>query len=241
MGGRGTVSELATTRSEYSTRKHKKIPLQYYPYQYASTRSGTRPQLTWSGVTPEQTLQRFEQTGAYLRGHFRLTSGLHSPEYLQCALVLQYPHIAEELGRALATAIGESKVDLVAAPAIGGLSIGHEVAKALGARFIFTERDPATRAMSLRRGFQVKPGERAIVIEDVVTTGGSSREVIDVLNAVGAEVLAAGSIIDRSGGQVELGVRRVALATLNVQTYPESDCPMCRKGDPVVKPGSRPV
>jgi orotate phosphoribosyltransferase len=191
-------------------------------------------------LTPEQTLQRFEQTGAYLRGHFRLTSGLHSPEYLQCALVLQYPPLAEEIGRALASAIGEKDVDVVAAPAIGGLSIGHEVARALGARFVFTERDAATRAMSLRRGFHVQPGERAVVIEDVVTTGGSSREVIEVLRAAGARVLAAGSIIDRSGGDADVGVRRVALATLNVQTFSEAECPMCRAGQPVVKPGSRP-
>lgn len=192
-------------------------------------------------LTPEQTLQKFEETGAYLRGHFRLTSGLHSPEYLQCALVLQHPKIAEQLGCALAAAIGEEKVDVVAAPAVGGLSIGHEVARALNSRFIFTERDPATRTMSLRRGFRVEPGERVVVVEDVVTTGGSSREVIDVLRQAGAEVLAAGSIIDRSGGQADIGVRRVALATLNVQTYPEADCPMCRAGQPVVKPGSRPV
>jgi orotate phosphoribosyltransferase len=191
-------------------------------------------------VTPEQTLQRFEQTGAWLRGHFRLTSGLHSPGYMQCALVLQHPQIAEELGKALAEAIGEN-ADVVAAPAIGGLTIGHEVARALKARFIFTERDPATRTMSLRRGFGIKPGERAVVIEDVVTTGGSSREVVDVLNAAGARVLAAGSIVDRSGGRADIGVRRVALATLDLPVWPESECPLCKAGEPVVKPGSRPA
>jgi orotate phosphoribosyltransferase len=191
-------------------------------------------------VTPEQTLQRFEQTGAWLRGHFRLTSGLHSPGYMQCALVLQHPQIAEEFGKALAQAIGED-ADVVAAPAIGGLAIGHEVARALKARFIFTERDPATRTMSLRRGFGIKPGERAIVIEDVVTTGGSSREVVDVLNAAGARVLAAGSIVDRSGGRADIGVRRVALATLDLPVWPESECPLCKAGEPVVKPGSRPA
>lgn len=191
-------------------------------------------------LSPEQTLELFKETGAYLRGHFRLTSGLHSPEYLQCALVLQHPRIAERLGSALAAAIDEP-VDVVVSPAIGGLIIGHEVARALNARAIFTERDAATRVMSLRRGFQIRPGERAVVIEDVVTTGGSSREVIEVVNAAGGVVVAAGSIMDRSGGRADLKVRRVALATLDVQTWSESDCPMCQAGEPVVKPGSRPA
>lgn len=191
-------------------------------------------------LSPDQTLDLFKETGAYLRGHFRLTSGLHSPEYLQCALVLQHPRIAERLGSALAAAIDEP-VDVVVSPAIGGLIIGHEVARALNARAIFTERDAATRVMSLRRGFQIRPGERAVVIEDVVTTGGSSREVIEVVNAAGGVVVAAGSIMDRSGGRADLKVRRVALATLDVQTWSESDCPMCQAGEPVVKPGSRPA
>ena len=191
-------------------------------------------------LNSEQTLDLFRQTGAYLRGHFRLTSGLHSPEYLQCALVLQHPDFAEQLGAALAAAIGGA-ADVVVSPAVGGLIIGHEVARALRVRAIFTERDAATRAMSLRRGFRLEPGERAIVIEDVITTGGSSREVIDVVTGAGANVVAAGSIMDRSGGRADFGVRRVALATLDVQSWPESDCPMCRAGEPVVKPGSRPV
>ena len=182
----------------------------------------------------------FKQTGAYLRGHFRLTSGLHSPEYLQCALVLQYPDYAAVLGEELAHRLGSyGKVNLVAAPAIGGLIIGHEVARHLGARFIFTERD-SSGAMALRRGFVVEQGESAVVVEDVVTTGGSSREVIDVVGAGGATVLAAGSIIDRSGGHVELGVPRAALATLKVITYPPDNCPLCQQGSPVTKPGSRP-
>jgi orotate phosphoribosyltransferase len=189
-------------------------------------------------LSPEQTLGHFEQTGAYLRGHFRLTSGLHSPEYLQCALVLQHPRIAERIGVALAAAIGE-RADVVASPAIGGLIIGHEVARALGARFLFTERDAATRVMSLRRGFQVSPGERVVVIEDVVTTGGSTRDVIDIMRAAGADVVAAGSIVDRSGGAADLGVRRVALVTLQVTTWTPEDCPLCAAGQPVTKPGSR--
>ena len=189
-------------------------------------------------------LSAFHDTGAYLRGHFRLTSGLHSPEYLQCALVLQYPQHAERFGRLLATEFRRIEpalnVAIVASPAIGGLIIGHEVARALGARFVFTERD-ASGKMVLRRGFAVEPGETAVVVEDVITTGGSSREVIDILKTAGARVLAAGSIIDRSGGAVDLRVPRAALKTMEVVAYREEDCPLCRAGSPVVKPGSRPV
>ena len=189
-------------------------------------------------------LSAFYETGAYLKGHFRLTSGLHSPEYLQCALVLQYPRHAEHFGRLLATEFRRLEparnVGVVASPAIGGLIIGHEVARALGARFIFTERD-ASGKMILRRGFSVEPGEVAVIVEDVVTTGGSSREVIDILTDAGARVIGAGSIIDRSGGAVDLGVPRVALKTMQVMSYPPDDCPLCRAGSPVVKPGSRPV
>jgi orotate phosphoribosyltransferase len=182
-------------------------------------------------------MDRFRDTGAYLKGHFRLTSGLHSEEYLQCALVLQHPAIAEQLGRELAAKF--EKPDMVVSPAVGGLIIGHEVARALGARFIFTERD-AEGKMTLRRGFSVRPGETAVVIEDVITTGGSTREVIEVLKTAGVYVAGAGSIIDRSGGAVELGVPRVALATLQVVAFPPEQCPLCRLGIAVEKPGSRP-
>ncbi len=189
-------------------------------------------------------LEIFRQTGAYLQGHFRLTSGLHSPEYLQCALVLQHPNHAERLGQALARALRDilpdSPVHVVASPAIGGLIIGHEVARALGARFLFAERDTEGK-MTLRRGFSVQPGESAVVVEDVVTTGGSTREVVDLLAGAGARVLAAGSIIDRSGGQADVGSPRIALATLQVIAYPPEECPLCRQGQPVTKPGSRPV
>jgi orotate phosphoribosyltransferase len=189
-------------------------------------------------------LSAFHETGAYLKGHFRLTSGLHSPEYLQCALVLQYPKHAEHFGGLMANEFRRVEPTLnagvVASPAIGGLIIGHEVARALSARFVFTERD-ATGKMVLRRGFSVEPGEVAVVVEDVVTTGGSSREVIDILKEAGARVIGAGSIIDRSGGAADLGVPRVALKTMQVVSYPPDDCPLCRAGSPVVKPGSRPV
>jgi orotate phosphoribosyltransferase len=184
----------------------------------------------------DPTLEVFKKTGAYLQGHFRLTSGLHSNQYLQCALVLQHPEIAENLGVQLARRI--PACDLVASPAIGGLIIGHEVARALECRFLFAERENGK--MTLRRGFSVEPGERAVVIEDVVTTGGSTLEVIGVLRAAGAEVLGAGSIIDRSGGRVDLGVHRVALATLDTAVWKPEECPLCREGTPLVKPGSRP-
>ncbi len=186
-------------------------------------------------------LDLFRSTGAYLRGHFRLTSGLHSPEYLQCARVLQYPAHAEELGRRLAEKVallaGSERVDLVASPAIGGLIIGHEVARALGARFVFAEREAGK--MTLRRGFEVAPGETAVVVEDVITTGGSTREVVESLRERGVRVLAAGSIIDRSGGAADAGVARTALETLRVVSYAPESCPLCAQGVPVIKPGSR--
>ena len=190
-------------------------------------------------------LQLFEETGAYLRGHFRLTSGLHSGEYLQCAKVLAYPPYAErfgcELAEKLRPLLRNSSAKVVVSPAIGGLIIGHEVARALGARALFTERDPATGEMTLRRGFEIGSGEPAGAIEDVVTTGGSTRDVIRVLKQAAVPVLAAGSIIDRSNGRAELGVPRVALETLNPVTYDPADCPLCREGIPIVKPGSRPM
>ena len=197
-------------------------------------------------MTPqaEPVLELFRSTGAYLQGHFRLTSGLHSAEYLQCALVLQHPAAAEKLGRLLAgelRRIVTEKIAVVVSPALGGLIIGHEVARALGTRHIFTERDPVTRRMLLRRGFTVGPNQVALVIEDVITTGGSTQDVIDVLQASGARVLAAGSIIDRSGGRAHLSVPRVALATLQVAAHGPEECPMCARGIPVVKPGSRPT
>jgi orotate phosphoribosyltransferase len=182
------------------------------------------------------TLQTFRETGAYLNGHFRLTSGLHSSQYLQSARVLQHPDLAERLGRSLAENMPQAQV--VASPALGGLIIGHEVARAMGARFIFTERDAAGK-MTLRRGFFLSPEETAVVVEDVVTTGGSTREVIELLRAAGAKVLGVGSIIDRSGGRVDLGVPRVALATLDAVAWNPEECPLCKQGQPVEKPGSR--
>ena len=197
-------------------------------------------------MTPqaESVLELFRSTGAYLQGHFRLTSGLHSGEYLQCALVLRHPTAAEQLGRMLAGELRKltgEKIGLVVSPALGGLIIGHEVARAMETPFLFTERDPEARKMLLRRGFTINPGETVVVVEDVITTGGSTQDVIETLTGLGARVLAAGSIIDRSGGTADVGVRRVALATLQVAAFPPDDCPFCKQGLPVVKPGSRPA
>ncbi|MCL4782240.1 MAG: orotate phosphoribosyltransferase [Bryobacterales bacterium] len=192
-------------------------------------------------MTPKDVQSLFEQAGAYLSGHFLLTSGLHSPNYLQCALVLADPARAERLGQALATALEQTakiRPDLVMSPALGGVVIGHEVARALGVPFLFTERD-ANRVMTLRRGFSLQPGQKVYVVEDVITTGGSTREVVSVAEEAGAEVLAAGSIVDRSGGKADVGAPRVALWDLAVETYPTEFCPQCDQGLPVVKPGSR--
>ncbi len=188
-------------------------------------------------MNAEEVIDQFRTTGALLEGHFQLTSGLHSTVYLQCALVLQHPTMAEAFGRAIAETYRDDGIELVASPAIGGIVIGHEVARALGARFVWTERDAGQ--MTLRRGFTVSPGEKTLVVEDVITTGGSTRETIDALRAAGADVIAAASIIDRSGGSVDVSVPRTALATLKVLSVDPSICDACKLGEPAVKPGSR--
>lgn len=185
----------------------------------------------------EDVIQKFKESGALLEGHFVLTSGLHSVVYLQCALVLQRPKAAEDFGSAIAQQFQGETIQAVAAPAIGGIVIGHEVARALGVRFIWTERENGK--MTLRRGFSVAPGERLLVVEDVVTTGGSTRETVEALRELGAEVVGAASIIDRSSGTADVGVRRVALATLAVPAVDPEHCDACAQGDLAVKPGSR--
>lgn len=180
---------------------------------------------------------KFRETGALLEGHFVLSSGLHSAVYLQCALVLQHPREAEVLARRLAEHFRDENIQTVASPAIGGLIIGHEVARAIGARFIWTERENGK--MTLRRGFSLTPGERLLVVEDVVTTGGSTRETVEALQASGANVVAAASIIDRSAGKAEVGVPRVSLASLDVPSVDPSVCDACARGEMAVKPGSR--
>jgi orotate phosphoribosyltransferase len=162
---------------------------------------------------------------------------LHSTVYLQCALVLQFPERAESFGRAIAEKYRDAGIQLVASPAIGGIVIGHEVARALGARFVWTERDAGE--MTLRRGFTVSPGEKTLVVEDVITTGGSTRETIEALKRAGAEVIGAASIIDRSAGAADVGVPLTALASLKVLSVTAAECDACKLGEPVVKPGSR--
>jgi orotate phosphoribosyltransferase len=190
-------------------------------------------------MDPKQVLQIFKEQGALLEGHFRLTSGLHSGQYLQCALVLQHPKHAAALGDALASRMRELGIlpDFVIAPALGGILVAHEVARALGVRGIFAERQEGI--LKLRRGFAIGPGERGYVVEDVVTTGGSTRETMEVVQQAGGIVVAAGSLIDRSGGRTDLGVPRVALAVLDVPTYSPEECPLCKSGSQAIKPGSR--
>ena len=188
-------------------------------------------------ATADSVLDRFRQVGALLEGHFRLTSGLHSPGYLQCALVLQHPREAEACGTAIAAAVRELSPQVVLSPALGGIIIGQEVGRALGVRAIFAERQDGT--LMLRRGFSLEPGERVLVVEDVVTTGGSTRETIDVARATGASVVAAAAVIDRGGGQQKLDIPFHALATISLPTYQPDACPLCAAGVPVVKPGSR--
>jgi orotate phosphoribosyltransferase len=190
-------------------------------------------------MAQEDILKLFKKSGALLEGHFRLSSGLHSSRYLQCALVLQHPQHATALGSALAALMLEraDRPESVIAPALGGILVAHEVARALGVRALFAERQEGV--LMLRRGFHIAPGERCYVVEDVVTTGGSTRETMDVVRQSGGIVAAAGAIIDRSGGRTDLGVPGVALAVLDVPNYPPDDCPMCRAGSKAIKPGSR--
>ena len=188
-------------------------------------------------MNSEQVINDFRSAEALLEGHFQLTSGLHSSIYLQCALVLQFPGKAEAFGQAIAENFKGQGIQLVASPAIGGIVIGHEVARALGARFIWTERESGK--MTLRRGFTVTPGEKTIIVEDVITTGGSTRDTIEALKRAGADVVAAASIIDRSSGEAEVGVPRFALATLKVTSVDAADCDACKRGIAVMKPGSR--
>jgi len=188
-------------------------------------------------LAERETLARYEKRGALLHGHFRLTSGLHSDIYLQSALVLQHPEDAAALGEELAKAFRDSGVQTVLAPAIGGILVAHEVARALRTRALFTEREGGV--MRLRRGFTLSPGERCLVVEDVVTTGGSTREVIECVEALGGVVVGVGMLIDRSGGAASFAVKHATLATVAATTYPPQDCPLCRAGSQAIKPGSR--
>ena len=186
-----------------------------------------------------QVLEKFVVTGALLEGHFILSSGLHSSVYLQCAIALRSPAVAAEFAAAIAEHFRTGQIETVASPAIGGLIIGYEVARHLGADFVWTERQNG--AMALRRGFSLSEGERVLVVEDVITTGGSTRETIAALREAGAEIVGAASIIDRSGGKAEVGLSRVSLATLDVPAVEAANCEACKRGEPAMKPGSRNV
>jgi orotate phosphoribosyltransferase len=187
----------------------------------------------------DEILALFRRSGALLEGHFRLSSGLHSAGYLQSALVLQYPDLAGALGRALADATRRFDATVVLSPALGGIVIGQEVGRALGIRAIFAERQDG--ALTLRRGFALSAADRVLVVEDVVTTGGSTRETIQVASASGARVVGAASIVDRSSGAATLGVPFVTLLDISLPTFDAGVCPLCAQGLPLVKPGSRPA
>lgn len=192
-------------------------------------------------IVSEDLLSIFQERGALLEGHFLLTSGLHSPRYLQCARVLMDPALATRLGADLAARLrpllGGTEPGAVVAPALGGVLVAHEVARAFGCPGLFTERKDGV--MALRRGFVLTAGEPVVVVEDVVTTGGSTREVMDVVRGLGARVLAVGSLVDRSGGTIELGVPRASLLMLEVPTYTAEACPACATGSKPEMPGSR--
>jgi orotate phosphoribosyltransferase len=190
-------------------------------------------------MTESDVLTVFRRSGALLEGHFRLSSGLHSPGYLQCALVLQFPTDAEALGAALAERVRSLGATAVLSPALGGIVIGQEVARGLGVRALFAERQDGT--LTLRRGFALSPDDKVLVVEDVVTTAGSTRETIAVAQRHGATVVGACSIVDRSDGKHGLDLPYAALLPMDLPTYQESECPLCQQGVEIVKPGSRTV
>ncbi len=188
-------------------------------------------------MTENQLLDIFRKYHALLEGHFVLSSGLHSDRYVQCALVLQHPRVAEQLCSQLADQLRHLGPSVVAAPALGGVLVAHEVARALAVRSIFTERQDG--AMTLRRGFSLEPNEKVLVVEDVITTGLSTRETIQCIEQSGGKVVGAGSLIDRSGGTADVGLVKASLINLKIQNYNPAECPLCQAGIPAVKPGSR--
>ena len=188
-------------------------------------------------MNSEQVLNIYKETGALLTGHFLLSSGLHSEKYLQSALVLQQPDLATRLCAVLAEHFKDANIEVVIAPALGGVFVSHETARALKVRALFAER--VNGELTLRRGFTIKPGERVLVVEDVITTGKSTKETIEVVKKAGGVVVAAASLIDRSGGKATIGVPYRSLVTLDVPTYAADQCPLCKAGGTPVKPGSR--
>jgi orotate phosphoribosyltransferase len=187
--------------------------------------------------TESEVLKIFRDTNALLDGHFLLRSGLHSRQYFQCALVLQYPHLAERLCAALAVKLKDAGAQTVVSPALGGLFIGHEVARALGLRHIFVEKNAAGK-LELRRNFHVDPREKFLVVEDVITKGGRAQETIDIVRELGGDVVAVAALVDRSAGRVSFGARLESLLQLRIETFERGDCPLCQEGVPLVKPGS---
>jgi orotate phosphoribosyltransferase len=192
---------------------------------------------TERNMDSEKLIKKLLETGALLEGHFELTSGLHSNKYFQCALLLQNPEISTELGQKIKDLFADSKVDLVAGPAVGGIIIAHEVARAFGVKSVFTER--VNGKMALRRGFSIKKGQKVLLVEDVITTGGSILELVSIFKEAGAEVIGIGSIVDRSGGKISFPVHFRPLLSLQVESYRPQDCPLCVKGGKAEKPGSR--
>jgi orotate phosphoribosyltransferase len=188
-------------------------------------------------VDAEAVLDMFRKSGALLEGHFRLSSGLHSDRYFQSAIVLQYPEFASALGEGLGARVAHLQGTAILSPALGGIVIGQEVGRALGIRAMFAER--VDGKLTLRRGFMLSPADRVVVVEDVVTTGGSTRETIDVANAAGATVSGAAALVDRGGDSANVPVPLFSLIQMNVPTYDPDSCPLCAKGSPVTKPGSR--
>lgn len=190
-------------------------------------------------LTQDEVMNILKETGALKEGHFRLTSGLHSDHYVQCSQLLKYPRIAETICSALAEKFEENKPDVVIGPAIGGILVAYEVARALNVPAMFAERQDGE--MTLRRGFTVEPGQKVLITEDVFTTGGSAQEVVELVQSLGGDVIAAASIIDRTAGNtVKLKVPYQSLIKFEFQTHNPEDCPMCKAGIPAVKPGSRP-
>jgi len=192
-------------------------------------------------IKTEEVMKKFEQAGAIQKGHFKLTSGVHSDTYIQCAQVMQYPGFMHNLCSELGRKFRGDDIDVIVGPAIGGIIMAHVMARVLGpwVRAIFTEREDGK--MTLRRSFEIKEGEKVLVVEDVTTTGNSVREVIDIVNLRQGKVVGVGVLIDRSGGEVDFGVKTEKLLTVDIKTYLPEECPLCKKGIPVVKPGSREI
>lgn len=185
----------------------------------------------------EEVLEIFKQTRAILQGHFLLSSGLHSPQYLQCALILQHPKIAERLCSEIASKFRNKKPNVVIAPAIGGIIVSYEVARVLGAKSLFTER--VNGKMSLRRGFTLNKTDKVLVCEDVITTGLSTKEVINVVKAHGANLIGVGSIVYRAKEKIDFGAECKSLIKIDIPAFKPEECSLCKKGLPLVKLGSR--